>query len=58
VTDGLTQSKTDLQTLLSGVLDIDFAKTASDLALQQLILQAAAASASRVLQTSLLNFLR
>jgi len=58
VTDGLTQSKTDLQALLSGVEDIDFAKTASDLALQQLVLQAAAASASRVLQTSLLDFLK
>ena len=58
VTDGLTQSNTDLQTLLSGVLDIDFAKTASDLALQQLVLQAAASSASRVLQTSLLDFLK
>ena len=58
VTDGLTQSKTDLQALLSSVEDTDFAQAASDLAFQQLALQAASASASRALQTSLLNFLR
>ena len=58
VTDGLTQSRTDMQILLSGVEDADFAQAASDLAFQQLALQAAAEAASRVLQTSLLNFLR
>jgi flagellin-like hook-associated protein FlgL len=58
VTDGLTQSKTDVQTLLSGVQDTDFAQAASDLAFQQLALQAAAQAASRTLQLSLLNFLR
>jgi flagellin-like hook-associated protein FlgL len=44
--------------LLSGIEDIDFAKAASDLTIQQLALQAAAQSASRVLQTSLLDFMR
>ena len=58
VTDGLTQSKADLQALLSSVEDTDFAQAASDLVFQQLALQAASASASRVLQTSLLNFLK
>lgn len=58
VTDGLTQSKTDVQGLLSGVQDTDFAQAASDLAFQQLALQAAAQAASRTLQLSLLNFLR
>jgi flagellin-like hook-associated protein FlgL len=58
VTDGLTQSKTDVQTLLSGVEDTDFTKAASELSFQQLALQAAALSASHVLQTSLLNFLK
>ena len=57
-TDGLTQSKADLQALLSSVEDTDFAQAASDLVFQQLALQAASASASRVLQTSLLNFLK
>ncbi len=58
IQDGLGQSKADIETLLSGIEDIDFAKAASDLTIQQLALQAAAQSASRVLQTSLLDFLR
>jgi flagellar hook-associated protein 3 FlgL len=58
IQDGLGQSKADIETLLSGIEDLDFAKAASDLTIQQLALQAAAQSASRVLQTSLLDFLR
>jgi flagellin-like hook-associated protein FlgL len=58
VTDGLAQAKTDAQALLSGIRDTDFAQAASDLAFQQLALQAAAQAASRALQTSLLNYLK
>ena len=58
IQDGLGQSKADIETLLSGIEDIDFAKAASDLTIQQLGLQAAAQSASRVLQTSLLDYLK
>jgi flagellin-like hook-associated protein FlgL len=58
IQDGLGQSKADIETLLSGIEDIDFAKAASDLTIQQLALQAAAQSASRVLQSSLLDFLK
>ena len=58
IQDGLGQSKADIETLLSGIEDIDFAKAASDLTIQQLALQAAAQSASLVLQTSLLDFLK
>jgi flagellin-like hook-associated protein FlgL len=58
VRDGLAGFKVDVQTLLSGTEDTDFAKAASDLALQQLALQAAAESATRVLEASLLNYLR
>ena len=57
VKDGLAQYKTDVQILLSRIQDTDLAKTASDLAFQQLALQAAAQSASRIAQTSLLNYL-
>jgi len=58
IQDGLGQSKADIEILLSGIEDIDFAKAASDLTIQQLALQAAAQSASRVLQSSLLDYLR
>jgi flagellar hook-associated protein 3 FlgL len=58
VKDGLSQFQADIQTLLSNTEDVDFAKAASDLALQQVTLQAAAQSMSSLLQTSLLNFLR
>jgi flagellin-like hook-associated protein FlgL len=58
VRDGLAGFKVDVQTLLSATEDTDFAQAASDLALQQLALQAAATSATRVLESSLLNFLR
>ena len=58
VKDGLSQFQADVQTLLSNTEDVDFAKAASDLALQQVTLQAAAQSMSSLLQTSLLNFLR
>jgi flagellar hook-associated protein 3 FlgL len=58
VKDGLAQFQLDVQTLLSNTEDVDFAKAASDLALQQVTLQAAAQSMASLLQTSLLNFLR
>jgi len=58
VKDGLSQFQADVQTLLSNTEDVDFTKAASDLALQQVTLQAAAQSMSSLLQTSLLNFLR
>ncbi len=58
VQDGLAQVKGDVQTLLSGTEDADFTQAASDLALQQLVLQAAAEAAGRTFQTTLLNFLR
>jgi flagellin-like hook-associated protein FlgL len=58
IQDGFGRSKSATEILLSGIEDIDFAKVASDLVLQQLALQAAAQSSSRVLQTSLLDFLR
>jgi len=56
--DGLASFHLDVRTLLSRVEDIDIAKAVSDLALQQLTLQAAAQSTSSLLQTSLLNYLR
>jgi flagellin-like hook-associated protein FlgL len=58
VQDGLAQVKGDVQTLLSGTEDVDFTQAASDLAFQQLALQAAAEAASRTFETTLLNFLR
>ena len=58
VKDGLSQFQADVQTLLSNTEDVDFAKAASDLTLQQVTLQAAAQSVASLLQTSLLNFLR
>jgi flagellin-like hook-associated protein FlgL len=58
VRDGLSGFKLDVQTVLSGTEDTDITKAASDLALQQLALQAAAQSATRVLEASLLNYLR
>jgi len=47
----------DLQGLLSGVGDVDVAEVAVDLARSDLVLQVAQASGSRLLQTTLLNFL-
>lgn len=58
VQDGLSASKADTQKLLSETEDVDLAKAASDLALQQVTLQAAAQSSSYILQTSLLNYLK
>jgi flagellin-like hook-associated protein FlgL len=58
IKDGLAQYKADIQILLSGIQDTDIAKTASELAFQQLALQAAAQAAGRIAQTSLLNYLR
>lgn len=58
VQDGLSGFKLDVQSLLAGTEDTDITKAASDLALQQVTLQAAAEATTRLLQSSLLNYLQ
>ncbi len=54
----LEQENLELELLRSSTRDLDFAEAATRLRLQQTVLEASLASASRVLQTSLFSFLR
>ena len=56
--DGLDQQQIDVKNSLSEVEDIDLPKTLVDLQLQQTAYQAALAAGARVIQPSLMDFLR
>ncbi|MDO9380441.1 MAG: flagellin [Nocardioidaceae bacterium] len=58
VTDVAASRKIDLQAQISDIEDIDFAEAATELGLREMAYQAALGSTARVLQPSLLDFLR